>query len=168
MSIPLLHKSPEQEICGNAGTVESVQNQLQVLHPSHRPLEISQKARDSHIPTAQADRGWKSGKPKAGFPLSHARSATITTFYATDQNHAFASLGLHTQGGNPPANFHLRDFSFSGSSCIGNESRFQAHLVLESNPDFRLISGLENAGTGRRGDGASGGVGDLSRRNGCL
>ncbi len=33
----------------------------------------------------------------------------------------------------------------SGSSRIGMKGRFQAHLALESNLDFRLISGLENA-----------------------
>src|ERR1039457_3369595 len=45
----------------------------------HRPLEISQKARDSHIPTAWHRPGWKSGKPKSGFPLSHAGLATTAT-----------------------------------------------------------------------------------------
>src|SRR5436190_18024313 len=30
----------------------------------------NRKLRDSHIPTA-ATKQWKSGKPKAGFPLSH-------------------------------------------------------------------------------------------------
>ena len=34
---------------------------------------------------------------------------------------------------------------FSGSSRIGMDVEFQAHSVLESIPDFRLISGLENA-----------------------
>jgi len=34
---------------------------------------------------------------------------------------------------------------FSGSSRIGIEVPFQAHLALESISDFRLISGLENA-----------------------
>src|ERR1019366_8514636 len=34
---------------------------------------------------------------------------------------------------------------FSGSSRIGNDLSFQAHLALEINLDFRLISGLENA-----------------------
>jgi len=61
-----------EESCGNAGAVESVENQKQVFHPSHRPLEISPKA--GEIPTFPQLRrrgGWKSGKPKAGFPLSH-------------------------------------------------------------------------------------------------
>src|SRR5919198_394307 len=39
--------------CGNAGPVESVEKQKQLFHSFHRPLEISPKARDSHIPTAR-------------------------------------------------------------------------------------------------------------------
>jgi len=35
--------------------------------------------------------------------------------------------------------------SFSGSLTIGNEKPFQAHSVLESSSDFRLILRLENA-----------------------
>jgi len=42
------------ENCGNDGAVESLENQNQVFHPSHRSLEISQRRRDSHIPTAPA------------------------------------------------------------------------------------------------------------------
>ena len=38
---------------GNAGAVESLENQPQVFHPFHPPpLEISQHRRDFHIPTA--------------------------------------------------------------------------------------------------------------------
>ena len=48
---PASEKSPG-ESCGNAGAVESLEIQKQDSHPSHRSLEISQKARDSHIPTA--------------------------------------------------------------------------------------------------------------------
>jgi hypothetical protein len=69
--------SPEGR--GNGGAVESVENQKQVSHPFHRPLEISQTRRDFHIPTAQAYAAWKSGKPKSGFPLSHPAHATTTT-----------------------------------------------------------------------------------------
>src|ERR1035438_4077463 len=61
----------EKKSCGNGGVVESVEIQKQDFPSSHRSLEISQKPRDSHIPTAPATRRWKSGKPKAGFPLSH-------------------------------------------------------------------------------------------------
>jgi hypothetical protein len=45
-------KTGQEESCGNAGAVESLENQPQVFHPSHRPLEISQQRRDFHIPTA--------------------------------------------------------------------------------------------------------------------
>jgi hypothetical protein len=61
----------KQESCGNGGAVESVEIQKQDFPSSHRSLEISQERRDSHIPTAPATRRWKSGKPRAGFPLSH-------------------------------------------------------------------------------------------------
>ena len=37
--------------------------------------------------------------------------------------------------------------SFSGSLTIGNENPFQAHSVLETSFDFRLILRLENAVT---------------------
>src|SRR5260370_39759674 len=67
--------------CGNDGALESLENQRQVFHPSQRSLEISQRRRDFHIPTGTAvsphlqtkNSGlWKSGNPKAGFPLSHS------------------------------------------------------------------------------------------------
>ena len=37
---------------GKGGPVEDVQNQTQVSHDSHRPLEISPTPRDSHFSTA--------------------------------------------------------------------------------------------------------------------
>jgi hypothetical protein len=37
---------------GKGGPVETVENQTQVSHGSHRPLEISPTPRDSHFPTA--------------------------------------------------------------------------------------------------------------------
>jgi hypothetical protein len=43
----------EQAGRGNGGPVERVEKQNQLSHSFHRPLEISQKARDSHIPTAR-------------------------------------------------------------------------------------------------------------------
>ena len=57
---------------GNAGAVESVENQRQVSHAFHRPLEISQKARDSHIPTAglAAMEKWKTKTRFSNFPTA--------------------------------------------------------------------------------------------------
>jgi transposase len=49
---------------GKGRPVETVENQTQVSHRSHRPLEISPTARDSHFPTASAIRPL-SPKPKA-------------------------------------------------------------------------------------------------------
>ena len=73
------------ESYGNAAAVETVEIQQQDFHRSQSVLGISRKQRDSHIPTAptvcysvstkQPRRKnwvrWKSGNPKAGFPLSH-------------------------------------------------------------------------------------------------
>jgi hypothetical protein len=61
------------------GPWKAWKNQTAVSHASHRPLEISQKQRDSHISTAPTCAGWKSGKPKAGFPLFHAAQAMMMT-----------------------------------------------------------------------------------------
>jgi hypothetical protein len=44
----------KEESCGNGGVVESVEIQKQDFPSSHRSLGISQKPRDSHIPTAPA------------------------------------------------------------------------------------------------------------------
>jgi hypothetical protein len=44
---------PQPESRGKDGPVETMENQKQVFHRSHRPLEIP-KSRDSHFPTAPA------------------------------------------------------------------------------------------------------------------
>jgi DNA replication protein DnaC len=43
---------------GNAGSMESVEKQKQLFPSFHAPLEISPKARDSHIPTARRGPRW--------------------------------------------------------------------------------------------------------------
>src|ERR1700730_8850555 len=54
-------------------------SQKQDFPASHRSLEISQTTRDSHISTAPTEAGgWKSGKPKAGFPLSHRHESSFS------------------------------------------------------------------------------------------
>src|SRR5437867_1437847 len=65
-------KKSRTESCGNDGPVETVESQKQASPCFHRPLEISPRA--GEIPTFPQLRrrgGWKSGKPKTGFPLSH-------------------------------------------------------------------------------------------------
>ena len=113
---------------------------------STSPLGISPTAGEiPTFPQRRRRRRWKSGKPKAGFPLSH-RPEDI--------------LGKPTksQGGraSPPARQRRPNINerrlvpatwtspFSGSRRIGIELPFQAHGVLESILDFRLICGLEN------------------------
>src|SRR2546422_6025521 len=65
-------KNGRTESCGNDGPVETVESQKQASPSFHRHLEIS--PRTGEIPTFPQLRrrgGWKSGKPKPGFPLSH-------------------------------------------------------------------------------------------------
>ena len=125
---------------GNDGPVESVEIQRRDSPSFHRPLEISQEARDFHIPTAPAvdpgktqNRGtqkkcgrWKSGNPKAGFPLSHSPYS----LRRKEEKHSEKT-----------GKFKRRS---PGTETYGG-TRFQAHLVLESNLPFRLILRLENA-----------------------
>jgi hypothetical protein len=150
----MANRAQRKKSCGNAGAVERVENQTQVFHSSHRPLEISPTPRDFHIPTAQAGRAWKSGKPKSGFPLSHPRPATMTTIsFQKNQNQNRKQnqpRRLRRLKDNPKkesitqqsADFVLR---FSGSPRIGIKTGSQAHSALESNIGFRLTFGLENA-----------------------
>lgn len=51
--------------CGKDGAVQTVENQPQVFHRSHRSLEIPQQRRDSHFPTAPTTTNPLSPKPKA-------------------------------------------------------------------------------------------------------
>jgi hypothetical protein len=92
-----------------------------------RPLgNLAEGARfpHSHSP---AWPGWKSGKPKSGFPLFHAAPATMTAIYL--------SSAPKTKKGDRP----LR-----GLFTLV----FQDHSVLEPELDFRIILRLENAELG--------------------
>ena len=135
--------------CGNAGSVERVENQTQVFHSSHRPLEISPTPRDFHIPTAPAGRAWKSGNPKSGFPLSQTRPATMTTIHFR-KSKANAKPNLAASGGQRTtpkkesitrqgAHFvlpifrltpHWNQDSLSGSFRAGIKHSFQAHFRI--------------------------------------
>jgi len=53
---------------GNAGAVESMENQTQVFHPFHRPLKIPQTRRDFHISTARGLRRLEKWKTQTRFP----------------------------------------------------------------------------------------------------
>jgi hypothetical protein len=109
---------------GNAGPVESVENQTQVFHASHRPLKIPQNPRDFHISTARAHAAWKSGKPKSGFPLfhpAHAMTITVSLSKPKDQRKEVDRYAVSSFSYPPPLSL--------GSSGI----------------DFMLIFRLENA-----------------------
>jgi hypothetical protein len=58
---------------------------------------------------------------------------------------------------------HRAATTLSGSPRIGIEEPFQAHRPLESILDFRLISGLENAGVERETGMPENGIGHLAR-----
>jgi hypothetical protein len=103
--------------------MESVEKQKQLFPSFHSPLAISPKARDCHIPTARLRPGWKSGKTKSGFPLSHAGLATTTT------------ICLFSEPKNKKGERPLRGFLIHS----------QDHLVLETETHFRIILRLENA-----------------------
>jgi hypothetical protein len=101
--------------------VESVENQTQVFHASHRPLKIPPNRRDFHISTAWACTAWKSGNPNNGFPLFHpAHAMTMTVL----------SLNPKPKKGSRP----LRASSFPYPLFLGS-----------SKTDFMLIFQLENA-----------------------
>jgi hypothetical protein len=82
-----IENKKEEESCGNGGALESVESQRQASPSFHEPLgNLAKRRRDFHISTAPASVAslrakskqriekcgrWKSGNPKAGFPLSH-------------------------------------------------------------------------------------------------
>jgi hypothetical protein len=108
---------------GNGGAVESAENRRQVFRPSHRPLEISPKSRDFHIPTARRAPRGKVENHKADFPLFHAGLATTVPVCLSQ-----------------PRNQERRS-----AATRPSRADFQDHSVLETGPDFRIILGLENA-----------------------
>jgi hypothetical protein len=103
--------------------VESVEKQKRLSHSFHRPLEISQTARDFHIPTTQL-RGH--GKVENQKQVSHFPTA------ARDDDCCSLIPNPKTKKGNRP----LRGLFIL---------TFQDHSVLEMELAFRIILGLENA-----------------------
>ena len=120
-------KAPQQGR-GNDGTVESVANHEQVSPSSHRPLEISQGRRDSHIPTARRHPAGERGKPKSGFPHSpaDARDGDCESLFRTAKPNprAFRPKDRRKAASRSSA------AAFSVSACVGNESRFQYHSSI--------------------------------------
>jgi len=91
-----------------------MENQTAVFHASHRPLEISQKRRDFHISTASACAGWKSGKPKTGFPLFHAAQADDDDGSSLENQNRRKEVGRYAA-----SSFLL--------FCTRRQARFHAH-----------------------------------------
>ena len=71
------HQKAGTESCGKAGPVETVENQKPVFHRSHRPLEIPQRRRDSHFPTAPAAASPIKTRTKTRKPPSASRRGTM-------------------------------------------------------------------------------------------
>lgn len=67
-------RRPEPESRGKGGPVEAMENHKPVFHRSHRPLEIPQKRRDSHFPTASTTSALS--KKKIRKPPSASRRGT--------------------------------------------------------------------------------------------
>ena len=110
---------------GNAGPVESVEKQRQLSHSFHRPLEISQKARDSHISTA---RRRDHGKVENQKQVSHFPTAA-RNYYC-----CLSTTQKPKKGSRPLRGLLIPPIPFS----------------LRSNgTDFMLILQLENAGSKR-------------------
>jgi len=108
--------------------VESVEKQKRLSQAFHRPLEISQTARDFHIPTTRL-RGH--GKVENQKQVSHFPTA------ARDDDACSFIPNPKTKKGSRP----LRGLLMF---------TFQDHLVLETELGFRIILGLENASVIRK------------------
>jgi hypothetical protein len=134
IAVPATFPVSQTKGCGSDGAVESLEKQKPLFHPSHRSLEISPKARDSHTPTAPASTAWKSGKPKAGFPLSHAGLATTTPVL----------LILQTKQGRACGPTERKKAVASLFPAL-----LPVHFRLEIPSTFMLILGLENAAVER-------------------
>jgi hypothetical protein len=122
--------------------MERTEKQKQLSRSFHRPLEISQKTRDFHIPTAQL-RGHGKGENQnqvSPFPTA-----------ARNDDSCFLIANPKNKKGNRP---------LQGILLL----HFQDHLVLETEPDFRIILRLENARmvAARREPAKRPGLGELS------
>src|SRR5579871_4352270 len=96
-----------------------MEKQRQLSHPFHRPLEISQAARDSHIPTARLR---ARGKVENQTQVFHFPTA------ARDYHKRFATKPKTPRkeiGRCAASSSH-----FSRSSCIGNGTPFQDHFWI--------------------------------------
>ena len=101
--------------------MESVEKQKQLSHSFHRPLEISQKARDFHIPTARL-RGY--GRVENQKQVSHFPTA------ARDDDYCSLSENQKPKKGSRPLCGLLIPYPF---------------FLRSNGTDFMLILRLENA-----------------------
>jgi hypothetical protein len=126
--------------------VESVESHRQAFPSFHEPLgNLANVRRDSHIPTAPATKA--DGKVENQKQVFHF--PTATTIERREEKQHARRTGLRPSAGQHKTKGAIRRTvpkpGTSGSSRIGTDHAFQAHLALESILDFRLICGLENA-----------------------
>jgi len=126
------------ERCGNDEAMERVENQRPFFHSFHGLLEISQRQRDSHIPTATT---------ASVYPTSKRGR--------TEELAADGKVEIQNQDSHfPTAANRLRrkveqlDLKTKKGAILPSLAplRFQDYLVLESNVAFSIILRLENAG----------------------
>ncbi|MBL8233361.1 MAG: hypothetical protein JNL98_33000 [Bryobacterales bacterium] len=99
-----------------------MEKQKQLSHSSHRPLEISPTTRDSHIPTARL---------RARGKVDNLAVSHFPTAACDDGGSFFFSIPKPKKGTRP----------LQAILVI----LFQDQPPLETEPDFRIILGLENA-----------------------
>ena len=147
------------ESYGNADAVETLEIQKQDSQRSHSVLEISRKQRDSHISTAptvcyrvstEQPRlknwvRWKSGNPKAGFPLSHRtdglrrKEEIPKSVYYAPGTMCIPCAGLDTHSCERPDIFRTPVFArvraprASSSPLVGQQAH--GHSVEDTGPN---------------------------------
>src|SRR5579862_5830215 len=104
---------------GNDGAVESVEKQKQLSHSFHRPLEISQRRRDSHIPTAPSGGLFSNPKPQDKRTLddeAHADADRNSYRRPILAAAAFQAAGGHAHG-------RVSEYRLKCASVRGRRSR---------------------------------------------
>jgi hypothetical protein len=120
--------------------VESLENQRQVFHPSPRPLGISQKPRDSHIPTASTADSYSPCKRGTARRTGDPGKLEIQE---RDSHFPTVAKPPAAQGKKFKNQYERRVLP------LYEAPHFQDHLVLESKVVFRIILRLENAAEGK-------------------
>jgi hypothetical protein len=103
------------------------------FHSFHESLEISPKGGEiPHSHSSDDEGGWKSGKPKSGFPLSHRLDSPVLSTNAAVGNRPTAAVGILAHGTNLHRNGLL---IVGGHPCIqASAEHFRHFSSLAKNP----------------------------------